>query len=344
MSEMVPLYGFGGSGGGSGCTLTVTAPAGATVTISKDGKSKTKVADSSGVAVFKGLSGGEWTVTATDGAQESTKTVTITTDYATLISFNSIPDFTYTGDFEIVNDADEAISISQDNWKIRFLTSGILTITELKGAANGIDVFLVGGGGTGGGSTTGLSSHVGTGGGGGYTGTYKNITLSENTQYAISIGASGGKTSAFDFSVKPGSNGTGWTGGTGGSGGGSMSEKTYTGGSGGSDGSDGGKGTRESGDKISGGSGQGTTTREFGETDGRLYAGGGGASSKAGSGGAGGLGGGGSGMSKASSATSGAGGNGKANTGGGGGGGSISRPGGSGGSGIVIIRNAREVA
>ena len=82
------LYGNGGSGG-TGATLTVTAPAGCTVTVSKDGKSKTKVADSSGTAVFKGLSSGEWTITITDGTQTAQKTVTITADYSTSITFFS---------------------------------------------------------------------------------------------------------------------------------------------------------------------------------------------------------------------------------------------------------------
>lgn len=87
MQTMVPLYGFGGGGGGMGATLTVTAPVGATVTVSKDGKSKTKVADSSGAAVFKGLATGEWTVAITDGEQTAQKTVTVTADYSTSISF-----------------------------------------------------------------------------------------------------------------------------------------------------------------------------------------------------------------------------------------------------------------
>lgn len=87
MQTMVPLYGFGGGGGGTGATLTVTAPAGATVTVSKDGKSKTKVADSSGAAVFKGLATGEWTVTITDGEQTAQKTVTVTAEYSTSITF-----------------------------------------------------------------------------------------------------------------------------------------------------------------------------------------------------------------------------------------------------------------
>ena len=87
MQTMVPLYGFGGGSGGTGAALTVTAPAGATVTVSKDGKSKTKVADTDGVAVFKGLSSGDWLLSITDGTQTAQKTVTITADYTTAITF-----------------------------------------------------------------------------------------------------------------------------------------------------------------------------------------------------------------------------------------------------------------
>ncbi len=75
------------SGGLNGVTLTVNAPAGATVTVSKDGKRKTKVADTDGVAVFKGLSTGDWTLSITDGTQTAQKTVTITADYTTAITF-----------------------------------------------------------------------------------------------------------------------------------------------------------------------------------------------------------------------------------------------------------------
>ena len=71
----------------AGATLTVTAPALCTVTVSKDGKTKTKTAGADGVAVFKGLTTGTWTVTITDGEQEAQKTVTITADYTTAITF-----------------------------------------------------------------------------------------------------------------------------------------------------------------------------------------------------------------------------------------------------------------
>lgn len=86
MSTMVPMYGFGG-GGGTGAALTVTAPSGCTVTVTKDGKTKTKVADSSGLAVFKGLATGAWTVSISDGEQTAQKSVTITADYSTAITF-----------------------------------------------------------------------------------------------------------------------------------------------------------------------------------------------------------------------------------------------------------------
>ena len=77
------------TGGGTGGKLIVTAPAGVTVTVSKDGKTKTRVASAEGVAVFQGLTTGEWTVTITDGTQTATKTVTVTADYSTDITFFS---------------------------------------------------------------------------------------------------------------------------------------------------------------------------------------------------------------------------------------------------------------
>lgn len=87
MSIAVPLYGFGASGGGSGGTLTVTAPANVTVTVSKDGKAKTKNSGTSGVAVFKGLASGTWTVTITSDGKTAQKNVVVTTDYSTVIAF-----------------------------------------------------------------------------------------------------------------------------------------------------------------------------------------------------------------------------------------------------------------
>ena len=203
MSLAVPLYGFGASGG-TGGTLTVTAPANVTVTISKDGKTKTKNSGTSGVVVFKGLASGTWTVTITSDGKTAQKNIVVTTDYSTAISFSTIPEFTYTGDYEIVNDSDEPITVSQGNWKIRFLTSGTLTFTNLNGAEGGIDVFLVGGGGN---SGTGGELTDGGSGGGAYNVKNYNVQVNTNTTYPITVGAGSGKTSAFGYTAKAGETG-----------------------------------------------------------------------------------------------------------------------------------------
>lgn len=320
----------GGSGGESGCTLTVTAPAGVTVTISKDGKKKTRTANNIGVAIFTGLKTGKWLVHITDGEQTAESTVSVNGEYSINVSFNTIPEFTYTGDYKIVNDQDEEITETQGDWKIRLLTSGTLRFTTLNGAANGIDVFCVGGGGAGGSA----------GGAGGYTATEKNVSLEKEKDYEIVVGAggasksAGGQTSAFSVTANggggPRSSGTSAddAGGNGGSGGGGFGGGS-AGGNGGSDGSNGGAGN------YGAGSGQGSTTREFGEDTGTLYAGGGaGAGSSSGIGGAGGGGGGQNNQNWGGESA------GVTNTGGGGGGG-FDHNGSDGGSGIVIIRNKR---
>lgn len=341
MGEMIPLYGFGGKSGRASSTLTITAPVGATVTVSKDGKSKPSKVATTGTVVFKELETGTWTITITNGTDTATKTVEIKADYQAAISFSTIPDFTYTGDFEIVSDDDQPITVSQGNWKIRFLTSGTLIFTNLNGAENGIDVFLVGGGG--GGSRA--------AGGGGYTKTLKAVKVTVGTAYAIEVGAggiagvgnskagsSGGTSNAFGVSANGGeakTNGaSSYVGSNGGSGGGAGSSNG-AGGQGGSDGSD---GFHRDGTHRDSGTGQGATTREFGESGGKLYAGGGGGvgTTTPANGGAGG---GGAGGSTSGGATSG-----ETNTGGGGGGAANNKAGGSGGSGIVVIRNTRRAA
>lgn len=230
-------------------------------------------------------------------------------------------DFTFTGSKTWVDDGD-------GNWRLKFLSSG--TFTPKKKVI--IDVFIVGGGGGGG-------SGSGGGGASGYTGTYKCITLAANTGYAIVIGSggasgvssgtggTGGTSSAFSYSKSGGLGGQGYNtgrkGGNGGSGGGGANT-----GVGGTNGSNGG-----SSQYFAGGTGQLTSTREFGDTTGALYAGGGGASQAAGGIGGGGTGGG----------SNGTGISGTSNTGGGGGcsGENAAYIGGAGGSGIVVIRNAR---
>ena len=183
-----------------------------------------------------------------------------------LISFVPVlgKDFTWSG-------SDGTCLVIDDgggNWRIKFLSSGVLT--WLKDML--IDAFLVGAGG--GGSIAGA--------GGGYTKTSMLITLLANNEYTITIGAggaagsqiasggTGGNTSAFEITANGGNGGapflSGGNGGSGGSGGGNI------GGTGGTDGSDGKSSSSGSG---SAGKGQGTTTREFEENTGSLYSSGG---------------------------------------------------------------------
>ena len=222
-----------------------------------------------------------------------------------------LPEFTYTGTYQLIDDG-------YGNWRIKFLTSGVLTFTKLGNASKGIDVFLVGGGG-GCGNSSGVSDYLGPGGGG-YTKTTRQITVQVGMEYNIVIGAGGtkpnasnvqtrgGTTSAFNTSAEGGYSGKAQSGGDGGSG---AAAPTST--AGGTDGSDGGVGTAPGAQP---GKGQGTTTREFGESTGDLYASGGYWDSR----------------------------NGADNTGNGGGGVYLNTKSSTGGSGIAVIRNHRKVA
>ena len=83
------MVGRTNTGGGSGGTLTVTGIAGHTVTVTKNGKTYTRKFNSGGVAVFKGLSTGTWTVKMSGNGQTATRTVTITADYSLTIAYFS---------------------------------------------------------------------------------------------------------------------------------------------------------------------------------------------------------------------------------------------------------------
>ena len=161
-----------------------------------------------------------------------------------------------------------------------------------------IDVFCVGGGG---GFETLSSGTSGSGarggGGGGFTTTVLGASVTPGQQLSVVVGsfasassvgeicsANGGTTSGI---IENASGSLTVTAGNGGSGGGASvyynDDGVYladlTPGNGGSDGGDGGLFTFTSGyvaDLTDLGKGQGTTTRYFGETNGTLYAGGGG--------------------------------------------------------------------
>lgn len=351
------LYGSGG-GGAAASEIAVTAPAGSTVTCSQGGTVKT-AAEQDGLWRFRGCGVGTWTVTAVLGEESASETVEITQEdqrmcYRVEVSFRMMP-----GDFDLAaygtkgvnyqvlrSDGTEILPANYGlyaDWRLLLLTEG-----SLKARKGGkIDVFCAGGGGGGGNAT---AYYGGGGGGGGKTASGKNIAIAA-AAYPITIGAggaktaSGGSTSAFGILAEGGSPGStatssqGGAGGAGGSGGGGGGYSNAVPGSdGGSDGTDGnGKETVSSHTNAPGGTGQGTTTREFGESTGTLYCGGGGGGlGKKSDGSSGRKGSGGSGGGAAGGAAA------SANTGGGGGGGnSASGAGGAGGSGIVVIRSAR---
>ena len=259
------------------------------------------------------------------------------------------PKFTYTGNYNV-----------RDDGVVELLTSG--TITFLNPVV--IDIFCVGGGGAGR-FTSYFNERGYGGGGGGYTKTVKKINASNSYQITIGEGATptkqtglgprGGTTSFGNLvSAEGGYSGTSTgymtDGGAGGSGGGGGVASNSDYGVGGTDGGNGEAGYGVVGN-LNGGAGQATTTREFGEENGKLYAGGGGGGrymvsstpvvsmGGAGGGGAGAW----AGNVYGVYQNAGAGG---ANTGGGGGGGAIG-PGnpvgqpGSGGSGICCLRVAK---
>lgn len=82
------MIGMTNAGGASGCTLTITAPAGASITVTNTaGKVKSKTVRENGIAVFRGLTDGKWTITITNGKDTATKTVQIKADYQAEITF-----------------------------------------------------------------------------------------------------------------------------------------------------------------------------------------------------------------------------------------------------------------
>lgn len=274
--------------------------------------------------------------------------------------------YTYTGEYEEIDDGN-------GNWRLKLKSSGLLTITEFGKNWDGcLDIFVVGGGGAGATGTGAQATYPndagGGGGGGGYTLTEHAVYMVRGKAYKVTIGnggaaaektgGNGGSTSFDNLAKASGGNGGTKSGGNGGCGGGGSAYTSASSnprqGIGGNGGSDGGNGTAGSngtfGTDGAGGTGQGTTTREFGESTGDLYSGGG-----AGCGynrfelsGNGGDGGGGD--SSYSTWTGNAGNtpaaktatDGEANTGGGGAGGLwTSLPASNGGSGIAVVRNTR---
>ena len=319
--------------------VTVTAAAGASasfsISITTPGRPaeytyqwyRNGAAVSGGTAASLTLTGLTAAATYSVYCKVTNKAGSVNSRTAILTVRSYLPAYTYTGSHQLIDDGNF-------NWRLKLLTSGTLTFSHLGSAeSRGAQAFLVGGGGAG-------AHH--SGGGGGYTHTSR-ASLAVNTAYSVVVGAGGtpdaggvqgGTSSAFGLSAAGG-----WApasygkGGSGGSGGGNLNSI------GGSDGGNGGGWDGDTGGNGEG-RGQGTTTREFGEASGTLYAGGGGggkADSNPPGGAPGGDGGGGhGGWGAAPTAPA----PGTPNTGGGGGG-NYDGTSGAGGCGIIVVRNSR---
>ena len=110
----------------------------------------------------------------------------------------SKPEFTYTGNSELIEE-------ENGNWKIKFLSSGDLTVNQ----DISVEVFLVGAGGAGVcGTMSNYDTNTCPGGGGGYHEVF-DTSISSGTTYTITVGqANGGKTVAFDVEAKGGGSGS----------------------------------------------------------------------------------------------------------------------------------------
>lgn len=128
------------TGGGSGCILTITAVASETVTISKNGKSKSKTADSKGVAVFRGLDTGKWTITIVRGGVPITRVVAVTADYSVAIPlFAATIDITYpAGSTCTCSDGTTTLSApdTSGTWACIVPNAGTWTVAATDGVEN----------------------------------------------------------------------------------------------------------------------------------------------------------------------------------------------------------------
>ena len=170
------------NGGTKGANAPTSGKYGSTVTVSNPSRNN---------YTFTG-----WTVSGT-GSSLSGTSLTIGAGNITLTANwkmkRSIPDFSYTGSYEIVNDSNtkiDNINTYIGNWKIRFLSSGTLKFNDLYNASNGIDIFIVGGGGSGapGSDYIAQGNHGGSGGGGGAALTIKKLPVSTGISYSIIVG------------------------------------------------------------------------------------------------------------------------------------------------------------
>ena len=129
-----------GGGGGSGGTLVVTSSGVGTVTVSNSilGKSYSKSVTAGGSVTFKGLKTGEWTVTLSNGAQTTTKSVTVNADYSVSIAyFSATINITYPANSNCVVTNSSGTTVASDTntgsstktWTATVGATGTYTVT-----------------------------------------------------------------------------------------------------------------------------------------------------------------------------------------------------------------------
>lgn len=85
MTDMVPMYGFGG--GQVGGEVRVKVDTGSLVTLTKGDKTKSATVDSSGWAVFKGLDSGLWKIVATLNGHTANGSVLVALNQAVHLTY-----------------------------------------------------------------------------------------------------------------------------------------------------------------------------------------------------------------------------------------------------------------
>ena len=134
-----------GGGGGSGGTLVVTSSGAGTVTVSNTalGKSYSKTVAAGGSVTFKGLKTGEWTVTLSNGAQTTTRPVTINADYSVSVAyFSATISITYPANSNCVVTNSGGQTVASDTnagsstktWTAVVGTTGTYTVTATDGS------------------------------------------------------------------------------------------------------------------------------------------------------------------------------------------------------------------
>lgn len=196
---------------GDKSVLLVYAPAGSKVTCAKGNVVKQAV-ENNGLWRFNSLENGDWTVTGTLNDKKATviKSIPEFGVYRETLQYSMIPEFTFDGAYDLVDDDNIPIQNTQNwekNWNLILKESGNFYISNMRSLVE-VDIFGVGGSG----GTYRTFSGIGRRRGhGGSVASYYNERIERNTPYPIMIGAAapnnevpGGDTSGFGHTWKGG--------------------------------------------------------------------------------------------------------------------------------------------